>query len=244
MGYHRAGFKRIVGVDNRPQPNYPFEFILADAMTFPLEGFDLIHASPPCQGYSSLQHLPHPDRDYPRLIEPLRERLLTNKAHWVIENVPGAPLRNPLRLCGSVLCPELPDGARLRRHRLFETSFSVDSIPCQHRGQTLGVYGDMRRSRRSGMLRGTKAGLAEAEMLMGIDWMDDRELVQAIPPAYTYWIGCQAMVYLGYDKKDSFVYGGWLPAEALRAEPLLAPLQADEAARDNRSLRADTEALL
>ncbi|KKM13915.1 hypothetical protein LCGC14_1711310, partial [marine sediment metagenome] len=100
-------------MDIEPQPNYPFEFILADAMTFPLEGFDLIHASPPCQGYSVLNSFL--GKDYPLLIEPLRDR--ARGFPLVIENVVGAPLREPLLLCGQMF------GLRLFRHRLFELPF-------------------------------------------------------------------------------------------------------------------------
>ena len=96
MGYHRAGFE-VVGIDIAPQPNYPFEFVQADAMEFPLDGFDAIHASPPCQAYTALATGKHP-----RLIEPMRERLASSGVPWVIENVVGAPLRQPVLLCGSM----------------------------------------------------------------------------------------------------------------------------------------------
>ena len=120
MGYHRAGFE-VVGVDNRPQPRYPFEFHQADALTFPLEGFDVIHASPPCQRYSDLAHRNGNADDWPDLIEAVRARLAGSGARFtIIENVEGAPLVAPVMLCGSMF-----RSLRVLRHRLFETSFPM-----------------------------------------------------------------------------------------------------------------------
>src|SRR5512146_881208 len=102
MGYHRACFE-VVGVDINPQPHYPFEFHQADALTYPLDGFDVIHASPPCQDYTiaSLYHRMN-GKTYPDLIEPTRKHLMRSSSVWVMENVPGAPLINPIMLCGSM----------------------------------------------------------------------------------------------------------------------------------------------
>ena len=120
MGYARAGFE-VVGVDLKPQPRYPFEFHQADAMTFPFTGFDAIHASPPCQGYSIMRNLPWlRDKDYPLLIEPTRERLIASGLPWVIENVMGAQRKANMQagfLCGQMF------GIPVLRHRLFQTSF-------------------------------------------------------------------------------------------------------------------------
>ncbi len=193
VGYHRAGFDEIVGVDVVPQPHYPFEFVQADAMTYPLDGFDLIHASPPCQAYSTLRHAPG-GGEYPDLVELTRRRLVESGVPYVIENVIGAPLLNPITLCGSHFHLRIgravdSDAAELRRHRLFETSFPLMAFPCLHLYKTvLGVYGDLAVKRRPST-RGVKAGAQEARDLMEIDWMTDKELVQAIPPAYTEWIG-------------------------------------------------------
>ena len=188
MGYHRAGFE-VVGVDIKPQPHYPFEFIQADAMTFPLEGFDAIHASPPCQAY--VQRNKNLTTKWPRLIEPIRERLVGHR--YVIENVEGCPLLTPLRLCGTMF--NLP----LRRHRLFESPYlaGVSSPACNHwgtvaHGQFAAVYakgGKGPRHGRGAREAGPKPGAPSWEEAMNIDWMTRDELTQAIPPAYTEFIG-------------------------------------------------------
>jgi DNA (cytosine-5)-methyltransferase 1 len=187
MGYWRAGFD-VVGVDINPQPRYPFTFIQGDALDPPvnLESFDLIHASPPCQAHSTLRHSPGAT-DYPDLIDATRS--LIAGFPYVIENVVGAPLDNPIRLCGSMFDLR-SDGFELRRHRLFETSFPILAPPCTHRQPVLGVYGDLAKNRRRSN-RGVKAGREDAHHLMGIDWMTDSELTEAIPPAYTSFIGEQ-----------------------------------------------------
>lgn len=196
MGYHRAGFD-VVGVDIKPQPRYPFAFNRVDAFNFPLGAFDVIHASPPCQKYSVLRRA-NPTVEYPDLIAPTRMLLEAVRVPWIIENVPGAPLRHMLVLCGSMF--NLGAGARqLRRHRLFETSVAIMSPPCQHRGEAIGVYGGGPVGRytfengskkdyynRRGGYQGT---LVEKREAMQIDWMNAKELNQAIPPAYTEFIG-------------------------------------------------------
>jgi DNA (cytosine-5)-methyltransferase 1 len=208
-GYSRAGFD-VVGVDIKPQPNYPFEFHRADALDVldlmakgwtwaPLRPgrFAAIHASPPCQAYSVLRRA-NPGAEYPDLIEPTREHLEASGLPWVIENVPGAPLRYSVVLCGSMF--GLGAGKRqLRRHRLFETNFPIMQSPCQHRGEAIGVYGGGATGRytfenggkkdyynRRGGYQGT---IAERREAMGIDWMLGAEINQAIPPAYTEHIG-------------------------------------------------------
>ena len=132
-GYHDAGFE-VVGVDQVPQPNYPYEFHQADAMTFPLDGFDAIHASPPCQAHSTIakqQRVLRPGAyEHPDLVDATRQRLIEAGVPWVIENVPGAPLANAIQLCGSSF------GLNVRRHRLFECSFPIMGVPCAHHLQT------------------------------------------------------------------------------------------------------------
>ena len=195
MGYHRAGFE-VVGVDNKPQPHYPFEFHQADALTYPLKGFDAYHASPPCQGY--IQRNKNLDTKWPKLIEPTRERL---KGYmYVIENVEGSPLINPLTLCGTMF------GLPLRRHRLFESNPQIYFPPtqCNHwgtvaHGQFAAVYARGGKGPRHGAgIReaGPVAGAPTWEDAMVIDWMTVKELSQAIPPAYTEYIGKELMKVL------------------------------------------------
>jgi DNA (cytosine-5)-methyltransferase 1 len=196
MGYHRAGFD-VVGVDNRPQPHYPFRFIQADALAFMRElgndgprPFVAIHASPPCQAYSKLRVIHK--REHPDLVAPTREALLATGLPFVIENVIGAPLVNAYVLCGGGL--GLGTGGRhLVRHRLFEChGFDLGLVPpCSHFGrQAIGVYGRGRWDNSANPDRGGYQGsAAECADAMGIDWMNRDEVAQAIPPAMTELVG-------------------------------------------------------
>jgi DNA (cytosine-5)-methyltransferase 1 len=196
MGYHRAGFE-VVGVDIRKQPHYPFRFIQGDALNPPvdLSAFDAIHASPPCQKFTPLKAMWN-SREYPDLIEPTRSLCQLSGLPFVIENVPQAPLRATLMLCGTMF--GLGSGNRqLRRHRLFEVSFPVGLLPgCNHCGPSVvGVYGHSGgNSSRDGTPRSTVRERREA---MGIEWMTNAELSEAIPPAYTEFIGLQLIRALG-----------------------------------------------
>jgi len=197
MGYHRAGFE-VVGVDINPQPNYPFEFHQADALTYPLDGFDVIHASPPCQHFTKYRNCRKDIAErYEDLIEPVRKRLEDAGRPYVIENVVGAPLLSPVTLCGSMF------GLDVRRHRLFESNVPMFPPACNH-----NIWEPNRfpggRSRERGharvLCRGTvevgrwNIPLATQQRAMGIDFISDvRMLSQAIPPAYTEWIGRQIM---------------------------------------------------
>lgn len=195
VGYHHAGF-HVVGVDNQPQPHYPYQFHQADALTYPLDGYDAIHASPPCQAYSVTASL-H-TVDHPRLIEDVRARL--TGLVYVIENVEGAApaMVNPVRLCGSSF------GLHVRRHRLFETSFPVMfPPPCAHYLQPEPVDVTGTGARRLGPRPDDGGGnsrkprnLTEARAAMGIHWMSRRELADAIPPAYTEFIGQQLLAHI------------------------------------------------
>lgn len=186
VGYHRAGFE-VVGVDIRPQPHYPFEFHQADAMTYPLDGFDAIHASPPCQAYSWAAK--RWDRTRVDLVDATRQRLMKSEAPYVIENVVGAPLRRPILLCGQMF------GLGVIRHRLFEMDWGSliwvpDHPPCSglvKAGKASTVAGH------GGETRKGRGSLAQKQADMGIDWMTLDELNQAIPPAYTEWIGRELM---------------------------------------------------
>lgn len=200
MGYHFAGFE-VVGVDIAPQPNYPFEFHQADALTYSLAGYDVIHASPPCQAYSNMAKLTK--RDYPRLIEPIRERLEASGAVYVIENVEGAPLIDPVLMCG-VERDLRYDRYVLRRHRLFESnSPNLWSPGCACHpgdGTTMAVYGGgnttkPRTSKTSGG-RPYKGTADERRFIMRTPWMTMAEVNEAIPPAYTEYLGRQIAAYL------------------------------------------------
>ncbi len=197
MGYHRAGFD-VIGVDIAPQPLYPFSFIQGDALEvdswawpscgyeFP-RGFDAIHASPPCQAYSVATRDKSKHAD---LVGPTRDLLERLGLPYVIENVVGAPLLNPVQLCGSAF------GLRVRRHRLFETNWILLVPPCDHKsqGQPVGVYGE---GSSKGQVRGRKAS-SEAEVLqvMEMPWADRKTATQAIPPAYTELIGAQLLAHV------------------------------------------------
>lgn len=189
MGYARAGFE-VVGVDIKPQPHYPFEFIQADALTFPLDGFDAIHASPPCQHYTALRTL-HRDRTYPDLVAPIRERLAASGLPYIIENVPGAPLPNAVMLCGSMF------GLKVKRHRLFESNELLFSAgPCGSHKDYVTVVGHDVRPLCPGRGKAPPQGslpISVGRAAMGIEWMNRTELAQAIPPAYTEWLGRQLL---------------------------------------------------
>ena len=213
MGYHRAGFE-VVGVDIEPQPHFPFEFVQADALILPLEGYDAIHASPPCQFHAKLTNVRGSQDDHLNLIPEIRERLQATAAPWVIENVEEARahLRDPVMLCGSAF------GLPLKRHRLFETTFPLMSPGCAH-----GAHAKKYRIRQHGreidtafcyVFGGGQAGqpVASWREAMGIDWMTVDELSQAIPPAYTRLIGEQLRVQLEHAKRtrDNSLQGGRL----------------------------------
>jgi DNA (cytosine-5)-methyltransferase 1 len=181
MGYHRAGFD-VVGVDNRPQPRYPFEFHQADAMTFPLDGFAAIHASPPCQDHMLSRNWGASGTG--QMLPVTRSRLQASGLPWVIENVPGAPMRPDLKMCGCMF--RLPG---LERVRWFETSWRGFELrpPCQHIKNAVTVYGGG--GHRGSGRTARKSTKRERETAMGIAWMTLGELNQAIPPAYTEHIG-------------------------------------------------------
>ncbi|WP_228819199.1 DNA methylase [Nocardia transvalensis] len=188
MGYHLAGFE-VVGVDIEDQPRYPFEFHRADALEF-LEQrhqeFESFHASPPCQLYSKARNLG--GKQFVDLVGPVRaafERLAGSRC-WVIENVPGAGLYDAGMLCGSMFY-----GLQVYRHRLFETNFPL-RVP-EHRPHHLTVTQMGRVSKPGEVIQpvGNFIGTERAKAAMGIDWMSRNGLREAIPPAYTHWVGEQ-----------------------------------------------------
>jgi DNA (cytosine-5)-methyltransferase 1 len=199
VGYARAGFD-VVGVDIEPMPRYPFTFIQADALEYLAEHgceFDVIHASPPCEAYirGGLQAR---DGRHPDLIPATRTALQETGRSWVIENVPGAPMRCDLMLCGSMF------GLDVRRHRWFEGSppLSPWTLACDHSRPIVGVYGHPHGE--SGAWKGMLPGTAETwSRAMDIAWMVPREIALAIPPAYTEYIGAQLLAALAYSEAAS-----------------------------------------
>ena len=195
MGYHRAGFD-VTGVDIAPQPNYPFSFVQDDAVNFLSKfgaDFDVIHASPPCQAHSALGKGTNDNSDeYPDFLEQTREALQALGKPYVIENVAGAPLNDPITLCGEMF------GLRVIRHRMFECSPKLTQPKhIKHRGRVAGwrhgekfdgpyfaVYGN----------GGGKGNIDEWRMAMDMPWPQTKlELAEAIPPAFTEHIGGQLL---------------------------------------------------
>lgn len=205
MGYHKAGFE-VTGVDKDKQKNYPFEFIQTDAIEYLFEhGHEYVvrHASPPCQLFSTTKHS-HADKgEHPDLLVPTRKALIEVGGIYVIENVEGAPLIDPLTLCGSEFGLRAPDvdglPLALKRHRLFESNvWLVGAGGCAHDNtQIAGSYTAGRHrtpEHRDNPARrgGYTPALSVRAALLGIDWtMNEHELAQAIPPAYTEFIGDQ-----------------------------------------------------
>ena len=207
MGLYRAfspSFRvSITGVDIKHQRNYPayhqteyakcFNFVQVDALEFPLEGYDFIWASPPCQRFTK-SSAPARKRGHkaPDYIADIRAHLIDSEAYWTMENVPEAPLMEPFMLCG------LQFGLKLQRHRIFESNFPVlvPYHPPHDRGMALrgeiftivGGGGKLNWGGKDAYHRGTFDQWKEA---MGIDWMNKQELTQAVPPAYSEFIGRQ-----------------------------------------------------
>ena len=203
-GYHDAGFD-VVGVDIVNQPRYPYEFHRGDALTLGAEllasgRFTAVHASPPCKDHNSLKFA---RRGAPHgtgwMLAATIEWFTGLSIPWVIENVPRAHMPGHFVLCGRSF-----GLGRLKRHRQFLTSFPIGLIPpcgCRGAGQALGVYGDLSRNDRKitngvdGYVR-MRAGVESARDLLGCPWMEADELTQAIPPAYTEFVGAQLLDHL------------------------------------------------
>lgn len=203
VGYYRAGFD-VVGVDHLPQPRYPFEFIELDALVFLdrrlMDRYAAIHASPPCQVHSAAARIGNARPGHQDLIVQTRLNLQRIGLPWVIENVPGAPLHAPIVLCGTQF------GLKLRRHRLFESSVALlaPAQRCTHKDGDVTVFGhavQLCGSRGTAYkdasgrthYRQKRVHLAVGSDAMGIDWMTRAEISQAIPPAYTEFIGAQLL---------------------------------------------------
>jgi DNA (cytosine-5)-methyltransferase 1 len=203
VGYDRAGFE-VTGVDHLPHPDYPFELIVADAMDVAadvafLSSFDVVHGSPPCPRHSSITPA-HTRAQHPDHLPEFRRLMRAWGGVYVIENVVGAPMPDAITVCGKAM--GLP---QLKRHRLFESSEFLLSPGCAcDRGPVYGVYGDHgdkspRPTRPDGFIRWGKArDVAHAQEVMGIDWMREwDDLADAIPPAYTEFIGEQILAAIG-----------------------------------------------
>jgi DNA (cytosine-5)-methyltransferase 1 len=206
VGYSQAGFE-VVGVDIKPQRNYPLPFIQADALALDpklIALFDAVHASPPCQAYSDLAKRNGNAHEWPRLIEPIRDMLIRSGLPYVIENVDGAPLIEPVVLCGTMF-PEL----RVLRHRLFEANFEI--VPPPHKKHPKVHTFDRRKSHfgKTNEWRdfvqvtgGGNCTLGAAREAMGIDWMTKNEINESIPPAYTKFIGRQLLRHLSFGEHE------------------------------------------
>jgi DNA (cytosine-5)-methyltransferase 1 len=215
-GYSTAGFY-VYAVDIEPQPRNPFPFHQGDAVSvlarllnggsvrftrkdgthedLTLGDFDGIHASPPCQAFSAMKHMPDA-KEHPELIEPIRDLLQKVDVPWVIENVVGAPLEGAIVLCGTMFGLGAA-GFALQRHRQFETNFDIEAPGvCDHSKPTIGIYGGHVRCRSSKFWRNTgadfpgydKRALA-VEAMGGTHWMTMNQMSEAIPPAYAHYVG-------------------------------------------------------
>ena len=191
-GYAAAGFE-VHGVDLKHGKRYPYTYVRADVLdvlrdTNYLDQFDVIHASPPCQTHSITQHLRNAQGKTTNkldLIPETRAALIASGKPYIIENVPGSRLINPIQLCGSSF------GLKVRRHRLFESNMALVGSVCDHKsqGRPVGVYGSLNDEIPKGGK--TAATIDEARNAMGISWAIWTELVEAIPPAYTKYLGGQ-----------------------------------------------------
>ena len=193
-GYAMAGFE-VTGIDVKHGKRYPFTYIRGDVRDYLhkefLDQFDVIAASPPCQTHSSTKHLrvaQGKSTSKVDMIPEVRKALMASGKPYVIENVPGAPLINPVQVCGSAF------RLKVRRHRLFESNVDLQGTACYHKeqGKPVGIYGSMRDEIPGG--GHTAKTMPEAHEAMGIDWMIWGELVESIPPAYTEYIGKQIHV--------------------------------------------------
>lgn len=243
VGYACAGFE-VVGVDIAPQPNYPYKFIQADALEYLEELIRFgdtppswarwrtppvaIHASPPCQAFTAYQRTGNVG-DYPDLIAPVRELLNATGLPYVIENVEGAPLEEPVMICGTMFDPPM----EIQRHRLFESNWPLEAPdwPCRHKLNGRDRYPGGRSKSRTGSSRGLVRATVEIgswdiplsvqRSAMVIGWMTLEELSEAIPPAYAEFIGHQLMAHIEYQEAlktiRASVYAGDLPDGAVDA---------------------------
>ena len=209
-GYRAAGFDEIVGVDINPQPDYPYEFIQADALRYLLEPglapwistFDFIHASPPCQAHTRAKHLRTAqggESKYPDLLTPVLAALETSSIPWVVENVPGAPgMEGAVVECGSAY------DLGVRRHRMFKSNIPLVGSVCDHKaqGRPWGVYHVMNDQVPQGgrTVRTLEQGWEVMGVNREIPW---KSLKEGFPPAYTRHIGSQILSWLDSAERAS-----------------------------------------
>jgi DNA (cytosine-5)-methyltransferase 1 len=197
VGYHQAGFE-VHGVDLKHGKRYPFTYLRANVLDILrddeyINQFDVIHASPPCQTHSITKHLRNAQGKSTSkidLIPETRAALIASGKPYIIENVPGSPLINPIQLCGSSF------GLKVRRHRLFESNMPLVGSKCDHKaqGRPVGVYGSLNDEIPKGGK--TASTINEARKAMDMDWAIWTELVEAIPPAFTKYLGGQIVNWI------------------------------------------------
>ena len=215
-GYHLAGFD-VVGVDIEPMRDYPFEFHQADALEYLAahgHEFDVIHASPPCQAYSAMQHIHKNSDEHPDLVNPVRELLIKSGKPYIIENVVGAPLRVDIMLCGTMF------GLPIIRHRIFESNIPMPlSPPCNHHKEVYDPW------------HGANRTADKFRSAMGINWVRDAgggrrkgTLGLAIPPAYTKFLGALALAHLTRLAPDKWESAPLSAFPTLRENPHLEVL--------------------
>jgi DNA (cytosine-5)-methyltransferase 1 len=192
VGYDMAGFE-VHGVDLKHGKRYPYKYTRADVLDVLkdeefISQFDVIHASPPCQTHSITKHLRNAQGKSTSkvdLIPQTREDLIASGKPYIIENVMGSPLIDPIMLCGSAF------GLKVRRHRIFESNLPLIGTKCDHKaqGRPIGIYGSLRDEIPKGGK--TAESIEEARAAMEMPWAIWTELVEAIPPAYTKYLGEQ-----------------------------------------------------
>jgi DNA (cytosine-5)-methyltransferase 1 len=186
MGLHEAGYN-VIGVDIVPQPNYPFPFRLGDALDADLSGFDFVWASPPCQNSSRMSGCrPGLSEQYAQLIPATRAKLKAWGGPYIIENVVGAPLENPVMLCGAMF------GLKTYRHRIFESNVPL-TVPPHPKHETPTSKAGHWKPGTLISVAGNCAPMAMAREAMGIDWTTRAELVEAIPPAFSEYLARQTL---------------------------------------------------
>jgi DNA (cytosine-5)-methyltransferase 1 len=176
----------VVGVDINPQRHYPYTFIQGDALAVLAEighEFDAVHASPPCQGYSWTQRIQ--DNEHPKDVDDVRAELIRLGKPYIIENVPGAPLKDPVTLCGAMF------GLRTYRHREFESSIKLEVPKHPEHVARQNKMGRVCQPDEFMHIVGNFIGAELAREIMECPWMSRRELREAIPPAYTRYLGRQ-----------------------------------------------------